>query len=380
MEELRPDNLEELMQELAEEYGAPEPLPPEVEKLLRRLGRWSPDPTRREAAEQLGKLATSSPRIVQALVRAREHDGDHQVRMAAAEALRAPVHQAVLQEHPDLTKRAESDFEQAATHRERHRALKASEGLKKPMSCGAILLLIGLGFFWLVLLAIGLGLLYLGFYEASEARHIASYPVLVGPGFQAMAPGEHAVVVGVLEGNAVLEYELVALAREQWDLHGGGRDTGPSGSWHDLETRMPGLAVSLDDDIVHTAGRDSGVDMEGKRHEVIYQRSRTGQVADGISEGSLRVIGYKNGDLVTLVGEKDANGTLIPEILHGGELEQLLSARRGNARFDTLVGSGFLIALIPLSWLAVRLYAGLAEGDIEIKRTGKIEWKRGGWD
>ena len=100
--------------------------------------------------------------------------------------------------------------------------------------------------------------------------------------------------------------------------------------------------------------------MEGKRHEVIYHRG-SGVVHEGISEGSRRVIGFKNGDLVTVVGEKDANGTLSPEILYGGELAQLLSRRRGFALSMTLAG-GLLIALVPLAWLAMRLHRRIRAG------------------
>jgi DNA-binding transcriptional regulator YiaG len=202
--------------------------------------------------------------------------------------------------------------------------------------------------------SIGLFLLYLGLKASFEARRIASYPVLVGPGFKAMAPGEHAVVVGVLEGNAPREPELllVAFAHERWDVSGHGTDS--SGLWHHLETHVPGLVISLDGDIVHTARSDSKVVMLGSRHEAIYHRG-SGVVDKGISDGSRRVIGFKNGDLVTVVGEKDANGTLIPEILYGGELEQLLSERRGFARFTT-PAAGICLALVPLAWLAMRLY------------------------
>jgi hypothetical protein len=194
-------------------------------------------------------------------------------------------------------------------------------------------------------------------------RRIASYPVLVGPGFEAMAPGEQAVVVGVLEGNAPREPELllIAFARERWDVSRDAPDRGGySGYWHELETDVPGLVISLDGATIHTAWRDSGVRMQGTRHEAIYHQGNSPAV-DGITDGSRRVIGYRNGDRVTVVGEKDANGTLIPEILYGGELEQLLSERRGGARFATPFG-GIFLALVPLAWLARRLHRRIRAG------------------
>ncbi len=112
MEELRPEELEELVQELEGVSDEEEALSPEVEELLRGLGPWSPEHTRRDAAEQLGRLGTSDPRIVQALIAACESPSDL-VSAAAARSLRAPVHQECLQRHPDLAEAVESAFQQA---------------------------------------------------------------------------------------------------------------------------------------------------------------------------------------------------------------------------------------------------------------------------
>jgi hypothetical protein len=106
MVELRSEDLEELAQELEEEYGTDESLPLEDEELLRDLQDDSTS-TRLEAAHQLGKLSTSSAAIVQALIFAQESDGDSTVRWYAARALRAPAHQKVLRQHPSQKKRTQ---------------------------------------------------------------------------------------------------------------------------------------------------------------------------------------------------------------------------------------------------------------------------------
>jgi hypothetical protein len=107
VEELQPQDLEDLLQDLHEEGGVGESLPPEVEELLRVLQSGTRYYARSDAAEQLGKVGTSSPRIVRALLAAYESDPYRLVRWAAAESLRAPVHQAYIQEHPDLMKATE---------------------------------------------------------------------------------------------------------------------------------------------------------------------------------------------------------------------------------------------------------------------------------
>jgi hypothetical protein len=112
MEELQPEDIEELLQELEEESGAQESLPQEVEELLHVLRSGSRHLDRREAAERLGNVGTSSPRIVRALRAAKESDRYATVARAAAKSLRAPVHQAYKEQHPDLIEATESALEQ----------------------------------------------------------------------------------------------------------------------------------------------------------------------------------------------------------------------------------------------------------------------------
>lgn len=56
---------------------------------------------RREAANGLRNVAESSEEIVSALLLARECDTNEDVKKAASSALEAPVHQAMLEQHPD---------------------------------------------------------------------------------------------------------------------------------------------------------------------------------------------------------------------------------------------------------------------------------------
>ena len=103
MEELKPEELEELVQELQEESEEEETLSPEVEQLLRDLP-FRPLTARLRAARQLGGLGSSSRQIVQALTTLAEIDDSDEVRAVAAESLRAPVHQEYLQEYLERKK------------------------------------------------------------------------------------------------------------------------------------------------------------------------------------------------------------------------------------------------------------------------------------
>ena len=111
MEELRPEDLEELVDELEEEWDADGSLPQEVENLLQDLQRPDLGTARLNAAMNLGKLGRSHVRIVQALMAVAESDSILEVREAARESLGAPVHQEILQEHPGLMQGAQSAAE-----------------------------------------------------------------------------------------------------------------------------------------------------------------------------------------------------------------------------------------------------------------------------
>ncbi len=103
MEQLQPEHLEELVQELeGESDDAEEWLSLEVEELLRDLQPLRGFMSRLRAARQLGAINRSSRQVVQALLAAAKTDDTAEVRAAAAESLRAPVHQTFVQEHPEL--------------------------------------------------------------------------------------------------------------------------------------------------------------------------------------------------------------------------------------------------------------------------------------
>ena len=98
MEELRPEELEDLLQELQGECDQEDALSPEVEQLLRDLQPARRFTARLRAARQLGEVSSSSRQIVQALATVAESDASDEVRAVAAESLRAPVHHEFLQE------------------------------------------------------------------------------------------------------------------------------------------------------------------------------------------------------------------------------------------------------------------------------------------
>ncbi|MBN2084791.1 MAG: hypothetical protein JW748_06160 [Anaerolineales bacterium] len=79
-----------------------QPLTPELEKLLQDVKRGGLAFRRIEAAQKIGGLGKSHPRLVEALLRAAETDVSEEVRKAAAGALQTPVHVEMLEKNPGL--------------------------------------------------------------------------------------------------------------------------------------------------------------------------------------------------------------------------------------------------------------------------------------
>ncbi len=107
MEELQPQDIEEVLQELEDEDSAQESLPLEVTEHLLVLQSDDLYLDRQIAAEGLGSVGTSSPRIMRALRAAQESDPYPEVRRAAAKSLHAPVHQEYLRRDPNLEEETE---------------------------------------------------------------------------------------------------------------------------------------------------------------------------------------------------------------------------------------------------------------------------------
>ncbi len=139
--------IRELLQRLEEGRGEEEPLSVEVEELLQDLQGPGRRKLRRRAAELLGQVSRSSRDVVQALVTAAETDSDVTARIAAAESLGAEVHQAVLEQHPDLGNAMDRARRQACVYAlralgdGRRLALRAKKlGIIGAILCGLVIL------------------------------------------------------------------------------------------------------------------------------------------------------------------------------------------------------------------------------------------------
>lgn len=185
--------------------------------------------------------------------------------------------------------------------------------------------------------------------QAIEWRRIQNLPELDAGSFASTASGEDVAITGPLDGNAELTDDgLVAYIHERWEVTPADpddEDDEPSGMWAMVETNVPALSVQIAGGTVETLA-DNSASLEGSLHETLTQGTGA-EVAEfenqQLPEGSERIRGFRNGDLVTVVGTKATIGGLAADRIFGGDRVQLVENIRSGARAAFLIGIGFMI-------------------------------------
>ncbi|MBN1120480.1 MAG: hypothetical protein JXJ17_05340 [Anaerolineae bacterium] len=165
--------------------------------------------------------------------------------------------------------------------------------------------------------------------QEAEYQRIEALPEQTAASFANLSTGADALITGTLEDNPEKNaYGHVAYTVETWDVtEPTDEETLYKGNWRRIEVQLPALTVSVDGDEIGTAA-DSTATFGGALHEEI-EEGQGGFAAEyngrSLKDGSLRIRGVSNGDLVTLIGHKDGSGRLVPEKLYVGSRSQLIN-------------------------------------------------------
>jgi len=186
--------------------------------------------------------------------------------------------------------------------------------------------------------------------QALEWRRVQSLPELDAAAFAATASGEAVAITGTLEGNEPAgENDLVAFYRDNWNVEtpdpAEDEATEPSGTWVRTETVVPPLNIAVSGGTVTTLSASSP-NFGGNLHEsrVLGEGPETANDGDEeLPEGTVRTRGFKNGDLITVVGDKGSSGDLAPKRLYGGDRVQLVENIRAGARAAFVAGIAMMI-------------------------------------
>jgi hypothetical protein len=101
----------------------------------------------------------------------------------------------------------------------------------------------------------------------------------------------------------------------------------------------------------------SSVQWSGDLHLESALPGRTA-VRNGAVSGSVRRIGLKNGDRVTVVGLKGWDGRLIPQRVHGGDRSSLLKELGRDVWVAYLSGIAFILVGLIVLFAHIKAHAG----------------------
>jgi hypothetical protein len=167
---------------------------------------------------------------------------------------------------------------------------------------------------------------YLAPQQAIQAGRVSNLPQMDASSIAQAETGDIVLVTGVLADNPSVEetYDYVAYSVEVWTVtlpDPDSEDTTPNGRWDDVETVAPALNLDVSGHPVEVLSAED-VHFGGQLHEVL-EMAESGTTADfegqPLPEGSFRLEGYQNGDLVTVYGSKASTGGVLPEDLFGGD-------------------------------------------------------------
>jgi hypothetical protein len=188
--------------------------------------------------------------------------------------------------------------------------------------------------------------------QALLARRIDRMPVLDATAIQAARPGAEILVAGRLQDNPVLEQGgFVAYTRDEWRVTPPAPDDDdnkPTGSWTTAESVVPDLTILVKERTVRIL-RAEDVTMSGALDEKLIRSDATLEADhDGKSlpNGTQRIQGMLNGDLITVLGKKASTGGVIPTELFAGDRVAFAESKRSAAR-GLLYGGLCLFGLAP---------------------------------
>ena len=200
------------------------------------------------------------------------------------------------------------------------------------------------------------GLMAFGFApaQAIQAYRISRMPVTEDVAQVAAAEtGEELLFTGVLRDNAPLLDRFVAYSAEEWKVTMPSDDTRgssePSGHWEAAETVIPALTLELDGQPVSLQETGSAR-LSGSLHIQMVRGDSPNQAeyeGEFLPDGTRRYQGFFDGDLVTVLGKKSANGGVLPEHIFGGDRLQFEESQR-QAASGLFIAGLCLMAFAPL--------------------------------
>jgi hypothetical protein len=215
-------------------------------------------------------------------------------------------------------------------------------------------------FIGLVLLGVGLSMVVDGSEDARDARRVEASSLAEVADFEAVVPGKDVLLDGTLGGAAgagsqraderARSYSLVIYMHQRWVCKRDDDDD-YKGSWQLVERVAPQV-ITLDGGAVPIA-LAQWVAMTGDRFDSPVLWRGDGRRCDGQTENSMRVVGYRVGDPICVLGQKRDEGSLLIEGVHSGDQDSFIADLEGRAHRKRrlggiLLGVGLLFGCIAV--------------------------------
>ena len=202
---------------------------------------------------------------------------------------------------------------------------------------------------------LGCGLLFafvLAPQQKLEARRIEQLPIMDASMVIQAAAGDDVLVTGILVDNPVIlaEDEFVAYALEEWrvtvpDYNPDEPNQEPDGNWESVQRVIPDLMVDVNGQVVRSLQVEDAA-INGALHESIFESNgyyEAEYMGSSLPEGSERVRGFYNGDLITVWGKKATVEGIIPDELYAGDRVSFEESQHAAAQGLFFAGVSMLV-------------------------------------
>lgn len=185
--------------------------------------------------------------------------------------------------------------------------------------------------------------------QALQASRIARMPQMDAEMVRDAAAGDPLLISGTLAGNTPLldTTDLVAYREDQWLVTvPSASDADPSGRWQTVRTVVPQLTFTVNDQSLTILVAED-VRLGGPLHEAILTTdspTRATYEGESLPNGTQRLQGFRNGDMITVLGNKASTGGIIPEQLFLGDRIAFEEDQRNAA--SALLYSGICMMLL----------------------------------
>ena len=175
--------------------------------------------------------------------------------------------------------------------------------------------------------------------QVLEKEQLSTVPVVNKEQLRSTEGRRGVMITGHLIDNAVIkDKDFVAFQTYRWEVKFNNGDY--EGKWWRDSERWPALLVAIDGGRAHTIENEPSL-FNGALHEVVEARGG-GKAAkyngQALPNGSLRTVGVKNGDQVTIAGKTTHDATIIPEYFYVGTRQKLLESLMFNAKAIRVIG------------------------------------------